>query len=69
MIRLFMAILLAGMIFFMPPTYAEDKIYDGYGESHAGELENPDFAKMRAREDALQDAKDKAGVYVKAYSR
>ena len=29
-------------------VHAEDKIYDGYGESHSSPFEKDDFAKMRA---------------------
>ena len=60
--RLFTAIILTGIFLFASTVHAEIKIYDGYGESFTSPIENPDFAKLRAKDAALQDAKNKASI-------
>lgn len=62
MTRLLTAIFFAAMILLTSAAHAEIKIYEGYGETYLGAAEEPDFAKMRARDAAVNDAKNKAVV-------
>ena len=50
-------------------AHAEVKMYTGIGEGITSDIESPVIAKMRAREDAMQSAKEQAGVYLKTYSK
>ena len=48
---------------------AEVRNYDGVGEYVMSDFETPDVAKQRAKLYAERNAQEKAGVYVKSYSR
>ena len=43
--------------------------YEGVGEDYPSQYENPNIAKMRAKQKAIQNARDKAGVALRSYSR
>lgn len=51
-----------------PVAFSAVKTYTGVGKFAMAELASPEQAKEYARERALQNAKDQAGVYVKSYS-
>ena len=55
------------IMFFVAVTHAE--IYTGEGAYVMSEGENLGVAKERAKADAMRNACEQAGVYVKSYSR
>ena len=60
---------LMNLIFFASVN-AEVKTYEGTDEYYVlGAVENINVARERARERALRDAREKAGVYIHAFSR
>lgn len=63
------AALIVGSLFVASPAEAEIKNYDGVGEYIMSDFETPDVAKQRAKMYAERNACEKAGVYVKSYSR
>ena len=62
-------IALLGVIFALNATVAHAEIYTGEGSYVMSEGENLGVAKERAKADAMRNATEKAGVYVKSYSR
>lgn len=50
-------------------AYAEVRMYTGVGKCAMGDLVSPAQAKNYAREIALQNAKEQAGVYLTSYTR
>ena len=48
---------------------AEVKTYTGVGEYYMSDFETPEIAKQRAKQRAERNACEKAGVYVKSFSR
>ncbi|MBR1646692.1 MAG: tetratricopeptide repeat protein, partial [Selenomonadaceae bacterium] len=68
MFRLFAAVIFVGMFLLMTHAHAEIKTYEGYGETALSEIENPEFAKMRAKDAAVRDAKDKAAIDLLAFA-
>ena len=52
----------------IPVAYAEVKHYTGVGKYIISDFEDYEIAKQRAKYRAEQDAKDKAGVYLRNYS-
>ena len=50
-------------------SYAKVQMYQGIGEDYASEIESQEVAKLRARAKAIRTATEKAGVYLKSYSR
>ena len=65
---IFLLTFVAG-IFFASSVNAEIKIYDGTGEYIMDDFEKPEIAKLRAKERAIQAAKDKAGVFILSFSK
>ena len=63
------AALIVGSLLCGSPVNAEVKSYDGVGEYIMSDFETPDVAKQRAKMYAERNACEKAGVYVKSYSR
>ena len=63
------AALIVGSLLAASPAEAEIKSYDGVGEYVMSDFETPDVAKQRAKMYAERNACEKAGVYVKSYSR
>ena len=63
------AALIVGSLLAMSPAEAEIKSYDGVGEYVMSDFETPDVAKQRAKMYAERNACEKAGVYIKSYSR
>ena len=70
--------MVAGSLTFTPEIYnmlpisiAEAKVqmYNGIGEDYASEIESQEIAKLRAKAKAIRAATEKAGVYLKNYSR
>ena len=53
----------------MSVAHAEIKTYSGVGEGITSDAEAPAMAKLRARADAMQAAKDQAGVYLTGYKK
>ena len=68
-LKAMIAAAVAGNLFFSSPINAEVKNYDGVGEYIMSDFETPDVAKQRAKLYAERDAQEKAGVYLKSYSR
>ncbi|MBQ7479070.1 MAG: tetratricopeptide repeat protein, partial [Selenomonadaceae bacterium] len=50
-------------------AFAEVKTYTGVGKCAMGDLVSPEQAKNYAREMALQNAREQAGVYLTSYTR
>ena len=48
---------------------AKVQMYQGVGDDYASEIESQEIAKLRARDKAIRAAVEKAGVYLKSYSR
>lgn len=65
----FLAAVVVGSLLGAPSANAEVKNYDGVGEYIMSDFETPDVAKQRAKLYAERNAQEKAGVYVKSYSR
>ena len=63
------AALIVASLLAAPSAEAEVKNYDGVGEYIMSDFETPDVAKQRAKMYAERNACEKAGVYVKSYSR
>ena len=63
------AALIVASLFAAPCAEAEIKSYDGVGEYIMSDFETPDVAKQRAKMYAERNACEKAGVYIKSYSR
>ena len=63
------AALIVGSLLFGSNVNAEVKNYNGVGEYIMSDFETPDVAKQRAKMYAERNACEKAGVYVKSYSR
>ena len=63
------AAIAAGSLFLPSPTSAEVRNYDGVGEYIMSDFETPDVAKQRAKLYAERNAQEKAGVFVKSFSR
>ena len=53
----------------IPIAHAEIQMYEGIGEYIMSDFEKHDIAKQRAKVRAEQAAKEKAGVYLKTYSK
>ena len=67
--KLLTASLIVGNLFLMPAVDAEVKLYTATSEDYASEIESQEVAKLRARDKAIRNATEQAGVYLKAYSR
>ena len=65
----FLAAMIVGSMLTASPASAEIKNYDGVGEYIMSDFETPDVAKQRAKLYAERNAQEKAGVYIKSYSR
>ena len=51
------------LLSFQNNVSAKEEIFEGYGEHILGSAESQDYAQKKAKEDALRDATQKAGVY------
>lgn len=67
--KFLMASLIAGVLLFMPAAEAEIKTYTGEATATAGDSEPQDKVIERAKNNAIRDAREKAGVYIKSESR
>ena len=78
--KLIISSVAVGSLVFTPQIYfdkfplvsiaqAEVKTYNGVGDDFANQIENQDVAKLRARDKAIRAAIEKAGVYLRSYSR
>ena len=65
----FLTAIVATLFLLTAVTHAEVKVYDGEGTYVMSEGENLGVAKERAKADAMRNACEKAGTYVKSYSR
>ena len=65
----FLAAMIVGSLLNASPVSAEVRNYDGVGEYIMSDFETPDVAKQRAKTYAERNAQEKAGVYIKSYSR
>lgn len=65
----FLAAMIVGSLLGASPVNAEVRNYDGVGEYIMSDFETPEVAKQRAKAYAERNAAEKAGVYVKSYSR
>ncbi|MBQ3443140.1 MAG: tetratricopeptide repeat protein [Selenomonadaceae bacterium] len=61
--------LILGSLMGASPVNAEVRNYDGVGEYIMSDFETPDVAKQRAKLYAERNAQEKAGVYIKSYSK
>ena len=53
----------------MSVAHAKVKTYIGVGEDYASQYESQEVAKLRAQRNAIQQAIEQAGIYLKSYSR
>ena len=66
------ALIFTSPIYYYPLTsvaYAELQTYTGVGEYVMSNFETPDSAMARAKNYALRDAQEQAGVYMQSYSK
>ena len=61
--------LIVGLMLFMPTIHAEIKTYTGVGEYRIGERDTIEIAKQGAKEKAMRNALEQAGVLVTSHSR
>ena len=64
----FLTAIVAAMFLLMPVVNAEIQTYTGTGEYRMGDSDTPKSAERGAKEKALRDALERAGVYVGSYS-
>ena len=67
--RIFFVMMIIGNLLFMPTIHAELKTYTGVGEYMIGERDTMEEAKRSAKEYALRNAVEKAGVLISSRSR
>lgn len=67
--RKVLAAMIIGSLLSASPVSAEVKNYNGIGEYIMSDFETPEVAKQRAKAYAERAAQEKAGVYIKSYSR
>ena len=65
----FLTAIVATLFLLTAVAHAEVKVYDGEGTYVMSEGENLGVAKERAKADAMRNACEKAGTFVKSYSR
>ena len=65
----FLIAMIVGSLFFTPTIYAETKTYTGVGEYRLGERDTLEIAKQGAKEKAMRNALEQAGVLVTSQSR
>lgn len=65
----FVAALILSSLIGASPVNAEVVNYEGVGEYVMSDFETPDVAKQRAKLYAERNAQEKAGVYIKSYSK
>lgn len=63
------AILIGGSLFFTPAAQAEIQICEGVGEYEMGERDTLETAKQGAKDRAIRNALEKAGVLIQTRSR
>ena len=64
----FLTAIVAAIFLLMSHADAETKTYTGTGEYRMGDSDTPKSAERGAKEKALRDALERAGVYVSSYS-
>ena len=70
MVKKFLAVAItAGTLLLMPPADAAVQTYTGEGTYIMSEGESLGVAKERAKTDAMRAATEKAGVYIRSYSK
>lgn len=67
--KLFLLAALVSSLLFMPTSHAEVKTYTGVGEYMIGERDTLEIAKQGAKEKAMRNALEQAGVLVTSRSR
>ena len=67
--RKLLTALILGSLIGTSPVNAEVRNYDGVGEYIMSDFETPDVAKQRAKLYAERNAQEKAGVYIRSYSK
>lgn len=67
--KIFLLAAIVGSLLFMPTSHAEVKTYTGVGEYMIGERDTLEIAKQGAKEKAMRNALEQAGVLVMSYSR
>lgn len=67
--KFFMMAAIVGIMLFMPTIHAEVKTYTGVGEYMIGERDTLEIAKQGAKEKAMRNALEKAGVLITSHSR
>ena len=66
--KILMTAAIIGSLLFMPAIHAETKVYTGVGEYAIGERDTLEIARQGAKEKALRNALEKAGVLVTSHS-
>lgn len=67
--RFWAALIIVGNLFLTPAAHAEVKTYEGVGEYIMGERDTLETAKQGAKDKALRNALEKAGVLVQSHAR
>ena len=67
--KFFATLLAAGIFLLAAIAGAEIKTYEGTGEYIMSDFEDADIARQRAKERAEESARDKAGVYLRSFSK
>ena len=67
--KFFATLLIVGNLFLMSVVNAETQIYTGTGEYRMGDSETPKAAERGAKEKAIRNALERAGVFVSSRSR
>ena len=67
--KFFAALLIVGSLFFVSTAQAEVKTYEGVGEYVMGERDTLETAKQGAKDKALRNALERAGVLIQAFAR
>ena len=62
-------LIVASLLMSAAVVHAEVKNYEGIGEYYMSDFETPNTAQQRAKQRAEQNACEKAGVFVKSFSR
>lgn len=67
--KFFAAVLVAASLLIATPVSAAVQTFEGVGEYVMSDFESFDVAKLRAQQKAVRAAQEKAGAYLKTYSR
>ena len=69
MTKFLAAVLIVATLLTATFVYAAVQMFDGRGEWHTSDAENPQIARQRAQQRAQLDAQKKAGLAIKTFSR